>query len=92
MLKPPSEITFILLDAFPTIIPGGPYALIISAVIEGLIGGIATIQGTITAYVSDCTPDGSRAAVFSRLAGTLMVGMSVGSIMSGFIISLYGNL
>ena len=64
---PCSDIILILVATFPHKVPGGYRFLIIGPVIDGLLGGMSTIQATNNAYLSDSTPDGSRAKMFSRL-------------------------
>jgi MFS family permease len=61
-------------------------------VIEGLLGGLSTITATINAYLSDVTPDGSRAAVFARLAGITMVGFASGPVLGSLLIKFSGNM
>lgn len=51
--------------------------LLIAPVIEGLLGGWSTIQSGTSAYISDCTSAGSRAAIFSRFTGVSFLGFSV---------------
>ena len=50
------------------------------------------MHATIHAYVSDVTPDGSRAAQFARLQGTLMFGAAVGPVMGSWLIKLTGDM
>jgi MFS family permease len=60
--------------------------------IEGTLGGLSTLSATINAYLSDVTPDGSRAAVFARLAGTTMLGFASGPVLGSLLIQLSGNM
>lgn len=53
---------------------------------EGILGGSATLQAAISAYVSDCTSDGSRADIFSRFFGVSYVGFSLGPTLGAFFI------
>jgi MFS family permease len=88
----PSEILFILVATFPYLAPGGYRSLLLGPMVEGLLGGMSTITATINAYLSDVTPDGSRAAVFARLAGTMMVGFASGPVLGSFLIRWSGNM
>lgn len=65
----------------------GHKLLIIAPIIEGLLGGWSTLQGATTAYVSDCTSEGSRAHVFSRFTGVFYVGFALGPMIGAFIIT-----
>ncbi|KAH9941328.1 MFS general substrate transporter [Amylocystis lapponica] len=65
----------------------GHKLLIISPIIEGLLGGWQTLQAAITAYVSDCTSDGSRAQMFSRFTGVSFFGLSIGPTIGAFLIT-----
>lgn len=87
-----SEIAFILVATFPYLAPGGYRALLIGPTLDGLLGSISTLTATINAYVSDVTPDGSRAAVFARLAGTMMLGFATGPVLGSLVIKWTGNM
>lgn len=64
----------------------GQLVLIIAPIIEGLLGGWSTLQGATSAYISDCTSDGSRAHVFSRFGGVFFLGLSLGPTIGAFFI------
>ncbi len=64
----------------------GHKLLIISPIIEGLCGGWATLQAATSAYISDCTSDGSRAHIFSRFTGMFFLGFAVGPTIGAFLI------
>ncbi len=64
----------------------GHKLLIISPIIEGLFGGWATLQAATSAYVSDCTSDGSRAGIFSRFTGVFYFGFALGPTIGAFLI------
>ncbi len=83
---------FILVATFPYLAPGGYRALLIGPTIDGLLGGFSTISATIHAYLSDVTPDGSRATVFARLGGIMMTGFAVGPVLGSFVIRWTGNM
>lgn len=51
--------------------------LLLGPIIDGLLGGIATAQATMNSYISDCTPAGSRARVFSVVMGLLFAGFGM---------------
>lgn len=87
-----SEIAFILVATFPYLAPGGFRALLIGPTLDGLLGSLSTLTATINAYISDVTPDGSRAAVFARLTGTMMLGFATGPVLGSFVIKWTGNM
>ncbi|KAI0030125.1 major facilitator superfamily domain-containing protein [Vararia minispora EC-137] len=63
-----------------------PHLLILTApVIEGLLGGWTTLTAATSAYISDCTSDGSRASVFSRFAGISYMGLALGPVVGATI-------
>ncbi|KAJ7499472.1 major facilitator superfamily domain-containing protein [Mycena latifolia] len=82
-----TDLTFILAST-----PSSPLSshghtlLLIAPVIEGLLGGWSTLQSGTSAYISDCTSSGSRAAVFSRFTGVSFLGFSIGPIIGGWLI------
>jgi MFS family permease len=55
--------------------------------IEGLLGGWSSMQANVSAYVADCTSDGSRAHIFSRFIGIMFLGISFGPALGGLFIS-----
>ena len=82
-----SDLTFILVSTPHTFFSRhGQVFLVIAPVIEGLLGGWSTLQGASSAYVSDCTSDGSRAHVFSRLTGVFFLGLAFGPTIGAFFI------
>lgn len=81
-----SEIIFVLVASFPHLAPGGYRSLLIGSTLEGLLGGFTCLLGTAHAYISDVTPDGSRAAAFSRLVGIVMFGFACGPILGSALI------
>lgn len=87
-----SEMCFILVATFPYLAPGGYRALLIGPTIDGLLGGFSTISATIHAYLSDVTPDGSRATVFARLGGIMMTGFACGPVLGSFVIRWTDNM
>ncbi len=82
-----SDLVFILVSTPHSIFAAhGHKLLIISPVIEGLCGGWATLQAATSAYISDCTSDGSRAHIFSRFTGVFYFGFAVGPTIGAFLI------
>ncbi|KAK7061271.1 MFS general substrate transporter [Favolaschia claudopus] len=82
-----TDLTFILAAA-----PSSPLAshgdklLLLAPVFEGILGGWSSLQSATSAYISDCTSSGSRAAVFSRFTGVTFLGFSLGPIIGGWLI------
>jgi hypothetical protein len=84
---PLSDLTFILVSTPRSIFAAhGTLFLIVSPVIEGLLGGWSTLQGATSAYISDCTSDGSRAQIFSRFTGVFYLGFSLGPALGAYLI------
>jgi fucose permease len=81
------DLTFILVST-----PHTPFSthghkfLIVAPFIEGILGGWSTLQSATTAYISDCTSDGSRAQIFSRFTGVFYLGLSAGPAVGAFLI------
>ncbi|KAH9972761.1 major facilitator superfamily domain-containing protein [Lactifluus volemus] len=82
-----TDLTFVLAST-----PSSPFSryggkfLFLAPVIEGILGGHVTQQAAVSAYISDCTSDGSRAHIFSRLAGVSHVGIALGPTLGAFLI------
>lgn len=64
----------------------GHKLLLITPVIEGLLGGWTTLQSATSAYISDCTSPGSRAQIFSRFSGAFYIGFCIGPSIGGYLI------
>ena len=85
--RPSSDLMFILVST-----PSSPLSehghklLLVAPVIEGLLGGYSTLQSGTSAYLSDCTSSGSRAYIFSRFAGVVYLGFSIGPVIGGWLI------
>ncbi|OCB90204.1 MFS general substrate transporter [Sanghuangporus baumii] len=83
-----TDLVFILVS-----LPHSPLAvhghklLVIAPAIEGLLGGWSTLQGATSAYVSDCTSDGSRAHIFSRFMGVFYFGFAMGPMLGAWVIT-----
>ncbi|KAI0748590.1 MFS general substrate transporter [Daedaleopsis nitida] len=73
-------------------LPGTYWWFALGAVFEGITGGISVASSTMHAYISDCTDPTTRLRAFSQLMGLLFVGMSVGPLLSGYIMRTTGEL
>ena len=60
--------------------------LLFASIVEGVLGGPVTLQAAISAYISDCTSDGSRADIFSRFLGVSYVGFALGPTLGALFI------
>lgn len=80
-----SDLAFALVSR-----PSSPFSghkfLLIAPAIEGILGGQATFHAAVSAYISDCTSDGSRAHIFSRFAGVSYIGYALGPTIGAFLI------
>lgn len=75
-----------------TLAPKIPYQfLVFGPFAEGLFGGFAAAAAGVNAYISDCTPPGSRATIFATFFGVLMGGMALGPSLGGLLIRLSGG-
>ncbi|KAL1742863.1 major facilitator superfamily domain-containing protein [Schizophyllum fasciatum] len=66
--------------------------LLIVPLIEGALGGYATIQSQSSAYISDCTSAGSRSHIFSRFTGVFFLGVCFGPSIGGWVIRTTGDV
>ncbi|KAH9857150.1 MFS general substrate transporter [Lenzites betulinus] len=80
-----SDLTFLIVATFWERLPGTYWWYALGPAVEGLVGGISVASVIMHAYVSDCTEPGTRSRAFSQLMGLLFFGMSVGPLLSGFI-------
>lgn len=83
-----TDLAFALVSA-----PSSPFSrhshkfLLLAPAIEGILGGQATFHAAVSAYISDCTSDGSRSHIFSRFAGVSYIGYALGPTLGAFLIS-----
>ncbi|GJJ08626.1 hypothetical protein Clacol_002845 [Clathrus columnatus] len=64
----------------------GQVLLLISPIVEGMLGGLSTVASATNAYISDCTSHGSRAQIFSRFTGAGYVGFALGPEIAALIL------
>ncbi|KAH9960045.1 major facilitator superfamily domain-containing protein [Lactifluus volemus] len=82
-----TDLTFVLASN-----PSSPLSrhghkfLFLAPIMEGILGGHVTQQAALSAYISDCTSDGSRAHIFTRFAGVSHVGIALGPTLGAFLI------
>ncbi|KZV82383.1 hypothetical protein EXIGLDRAFT_729795, partial [Exidia glandulosa HHB12029] len=87
-----ADFNFILVSLYAKYLPGGYWFLLMSSIVDGLLGGMGTASSTMHAYVSDCTEPSQRARIFSFSAGLLFSGMAIGPTLGGRIIHHTGDL
>ncbi|KAJ9110259.1 hypothetical protein QFC19_001662 [Naganishia cerealis] len=87
-----SDVILIVTATYPHRVPFGYRFILLGPLIDGFCGGFSTIQATNNAYLSDTTPDGSRAKVFSRFGGILMIGFSIGPVIGSSLIKATGDI
>ncbi|KAI0283674.1 major facilitator superfamily domain-containing protein [Russula aff. rugulosa BPL654] len=81
------DFVYILVSDTSTLFGKHAEALIIVApLVEGLLGAQSTYNGITHAYTTDCTPDGSRAKIFSTMQAMLNIGMASGPWLNGLIL------
>lgn len=81
-----------MVATFPYLVPGGYRALLVGPAIDGMLGGFSLMSATVHAYISDVTPDGSRATVFARLGGVMMTGLALGPVLGSTLIKATDNM
>lgn len=88
-----NDICFLYFASHPWLLMRSKmYVLLVGPVLDGLLGGLSTVTATIHAYVSDVTPPGSRATVFSQVGGSLMLGLLFGPATSSAVVYLSDNM
>lgn len=81
-----ADLSYLAVGLLPVVsLPFGTHFMIISSVIEGLLGGIATIIAGHQGFISDVTPAGTRAKVFAQLSGCFYLGLTVGPALGGWM-------
>ncbi|KAL9931936.1 hypothetical protein V8E36_009251 [Tilletia maclaganii] len=73
-------------------LPGSYNFLIVGSVIEGLLGGFATLIAAHQAYIADTTPSGTRAKTFAIFGGCMFGGLALGPILGGLIVEWTGDI
>ncbi|KIL67629.1 hypothetical protein M378DRAFT_1022862 [Amanita muscaria Koide BX008] len=81
------EFVFVLVMRPNTVF--GRYAehlILLGPIVEGFVGALATLNGVVHAYISDCTRHGSRSKIFSTIQGIVFIGLAAGPWLTGMII------
>lgn len=65
--------------------------LVIAPTLDGLLGGYATASAAFGAYVSDATPGGSRARIFSILSGAMFLAIAAGPTLGTLVVRIGGT-
>ncbi|KAF7320842.1 hypothetical protein HMN09_00170700 [Mycena chlorophos] len=65
----------------------GELFILLGPMLEGIAGGLSVFNGVVHAYVSDCSPDGSRSRIFSIIQGMVFVGLAIGPWVAGFLLN-----
>ncbi|KAJ6513201.1 hypothetical protein C8R45DRAFT_962789 [Mycena sanguinolenta] len=73
------NIIFALIASNPALDGLAPPCIFIGLLVEGLLGGSATLQGAVHAYAADVSPAGSWSGMFSVLQGLLILCSVLGS-------------
>ncbi|KAJ7170735.1 major facilitator superfamily domain-containing protein [Mycena crocata] len=82
------ELIFILVSGSISAITSRAEAVIlVGPILEGLCGGLSVFNGVVHAYISDCTPNGSRSKIFSAVQGMVFVGLAIGPWIGGILLS-----
>ncbi|OCH93392.1 MFS general substrate transporter [Obba rivulosa] len=81
-----SDLGFLIVARSWGRIPGGYWMYAVAPLVEGFFGSMSLASALAQAYISDCTPPGSRSWIFSMLLGLLFGGMGLGPVLSGFFI------
>ncbi|KAJ7066999.1 hypothetical protein C8F01DRAFT_1119920 [Mycena amicta] len=82
------ELIFVLVSGSNTAITSrAELFILIGPVLEGFAGGLSVFNGVVHAYVSDCSPDGSRSRIFSVIQGMVFVGLAIGPSIAGILLS-----
>ncbi|KAJ7494798.1 major facilitator superfamily domain-containing protein [Mycena galericulata] len=83
------ELVFVLVSGSISAITRRAEAFIlVGPVLEGFCGGLSVFNGVVHAYISDCTPDGSRSKIFSTVQGLVFVGLAIGPWIGSILISI----
>ncbi|KAI1794596.1 major facilitator superfamily domain-containing protein [Ganoderma leucocontextum] len=80
------DLCFLSTFWFYEYIPGGYWFLLIGPIFEGILGGQTLINGTIHAYIADCTSPALRSGMFAFNLGLLFTGVAVGPLLGGLLI------
>lgn len=81
-----ADLSYLAIGLLPvSSLPFGSHFMIISSVVEGLLGGIATMIAGHQGFISDVTPAGTRAKSFAQLSGCFYLGLTVGPALGGWM-------
>lgn len=87
------DASFLAVGLLPvSSLPGGTHFLLFASAAEGMLGGLATIIAAHQAYISDCTPSGTRARIYTQLAGFFYCGFVIGPALGGWMVRALDSL
>ncbi|KAG8743685.1 hypothetical protein FRC10_011558 [Ceratobasidium sp. 414] len=86
------DIVFVLVVRNSEQFPGGYHLLVLSNMVDGLLGGFSTAVAISHAYVSDCVPSTERSRWFSLWSGVIFGGMAFGPSLGSLISSYTQNV
>jgi MFS family permease len=87
------DFSYLAIGLLPiTSLPFGSNFLLLPAALNGALGGLSTLLAAHQAYISDCTPAGTRAKVFARLAGFFYFGFIIGPAVGGWMVKATDSL
>ncbi|CAG8491459.1 9044_t:CDS:2 [Ambispora gerdemannii] len=69
-----------------------PIFFAVGALVEGFTGGLMSLMTISQAYITDCTTPDRRGVMFGWLQGAILLGMSIGPLIGGWIISITNNI
>ncbi|KAF7336667.1 hypothetical protein MVEN_02101500 [Mycena venus] len=82
------ELVFLLVSgSISAITRRGEAFILVGPIFEGICGGLSVFNGVFHAYISDCTPDGSRSKIFSAIQGMVFSGLAFGPWIAGALLS-----
>ncbi|KAG8916624.1 hypothetical protein FRC02_003701 [Tulasnella sp. 418] len=87
-----SESNLILVSFLHSSLPGGYWFLVLSSILDGAFGGLATASATTHAYLADCTEPSSRSKYFSMYTGILFTGIAAGPSFGSLLVSYTDDL
>ncbi|CAG8439035.1 5776_t:CDS:2 [Ambispora leptoticha] len=66
--------------------------LFLGVIVEGILGGVISINTACHAYLSDCTTPDKRSIAFGYMHASAYSGMTVGPILGGLVIKATGSI
>ncbi|KAH8826995.1 MFS general substrate transporter [Flagelloscypha sp. PMI_526] len=86
-----TDLNFIVVTFWFRKLPGGYWFFLLTSILEGLLGGLASSLAAFHSYQADTTTPANRNRIFSLTMGLFFIGMTAGPTLGSVVIKATGR-